>query len=408
MERDKKLDNSSWLHDEGEKLALMEPMNVSEGDGTYRELNELAFTLTSKSHSLACRLAPAIIRSIGDLVRSVNCYYSNLIEGHDTHPIDIEKALMENYSEDPQKRDLQREAVAHSAVQKWIDTEADTRSMTLIDLTRRIHRDFYLNLPEESRGAESEDGDIREKIVPGEFRAGYIQVGRHIAISPGAIPRFLLRWEEAYPRRPAALLISLGAMHHRFAWIHPFVDGNGRTSRLVAHALLREIGVGNPLWAVSRGFARNVATYKKLMQAADEPRRGAMDGRGSLSEKALIDFSFFFLERCLDQVNFMEGLIEPDHLAARIILHVKDLIAIGELDSRAEVLMRAVLLSGEVPRSDIPGIISVERRTANRIVKPLIDSGMLMADTHRSEIRINFKAAHADRWLPGLFPADAR
>src|SRR6201999_1925088 len=99
--------------------------------------------------SLAGRLAPAIVTSIGDLVRSMNCYYSNLIEGHDTHPVDIEKALMKNYSDDPKKRDLQREAVAHIAVQKWIDTEADTRSMTLTDLSRRIHRDFYVNLPEE-------------------------------------------------------------------------------------------------------------------------------------------------------------------------------------------------------------------------------------------------------------------
>ena len=47
----------------------------------------------------------------------MNCYYSNLIEGHDTHPIDIERALKNDYSQDAHKRDLQLEAKAHIAVQ---------------------------------------------------------------------------------------------------------------------------------------------------------------------------------------------------------------------------------------------------------------------------------------------------
>jgi hypothetical protein len=40
----------------------------------------------------------------------MNCYYSNLIEGHDTHPVDIERALKNDYSKDARKRDLQLEA----------------------------------------------------------------------------------------------------------------------------------------------------------------------------------------------------------------------------------------------------------------------------------------------------------
>jgi len=55
-------------------------------------------------------------------VRSMNCYYSNLIEGHDTHPIDIDqRALKNDYSADPSKaRNLQLESQgAHIAVQQW-------------------------------------------------------------------------------------------------------------------------------------------------------------------------------------------------------------------------------------------------------------------------------------------------
>ena len=403
MKRDTERDNHlPALRDGGEQIQLMEPMRISEQNAGWADLNELAFALAARSNALAGRLAPPIVAAIGDLVRSMNCYYSNLIEGHDTHPIDIEKALKHDYSSDPKQRNLQLEAVAHIGVQGWIDTSNDARGLGLISLVKKIHRDFYTALPE---GLHWVDGDnLRERVIPGEWRCGYVQVGQHVAISPGAIPRFMTRWEQAYPRRMAGLLVSLGAMHHRLAWIHPFVDGNGRAGRLVTHALLKEIGVGNPLWAVSRGLARQADRYKALMMAADEPRRGDMDGRGSRSEAALLEFSTFFLEQCLDQIDFMERLIEPDRLTARVLIHVRELIEVKELDPRSEIVMRAILQSGEIQRSELPGIIGEERRTANRVVKALVERGMLGAETHRAPLSINFSAVNAERWLPGLFP----
>jgi len=43
----------------------------------------------------------------------MNCYYSNLIEGHNTLPIDIDRALRDDYAGDPKRRNLQLEARAH-------------------------------------------------------------------------------------------------------------------------------------------------------------------------------------------------------------------------------------------------------------------------------------------------------
>jgi hypothetical protein len=50
----------------------------------------------------------------------MNCYYSNLIEGHRTHPIEIERALAQAFSIDPRQRELQLEAKAHIEVQREI------------------------------------------------------------------------------------------------------------------------------------------------------------------------------------------------------------------------------------------------------------------------------------------------
>lgn len=77
-----------------------------------KELEDLAMELAKKSCALAGTLHPAVRKSIGNLVRSMNCYYSNLIEGHDTHPRDIDKALAGDFSKDPEKRNSTPASVA--------------------------------------------------------------------------------------------------------------------------------------------------------------------------------------------------------------------------------------------------------------------------------------------------------
>src|SRR3989304_3981518 len=107
--------------DRGEATGLMEPLLLGESCRARHALSDLALELAQRSAGFRRSLPGTIVASLGNLVRSMNCYYSNLIEGHDTHPIDIERALANDYSKDAHKRDLQMEARAHIAVQRWID-----------------------------------------------------------------------------------------------------------------------------------------------------------------------------------------------------------------------------------------------------------------------------------------------
>src|SRR5271170_5502119 len=126
----------------GETFSEMEPLLLSEGSRHRGPLIDLAFDLTQKSAGFRRSLPSSFLTSLADLVRAMNCYYSNLIEGHDTHPIDIERALRNDYSSDPEKRDLQLEAKAHIAVQRWID-EGNLRGRAVTtDGIREIHRRF--------------------------------------------------------------------------------------------------------------------------------------------------------------------------------------------------------------------------------------------------------------------------
>lgn len=396
------------IADDGEGPAAMEPMLPGEGGARRGRLADLVVDLVARANRLAGRLSPPVRDGIGDLVRSMNCYYSNLIEGHDTHPVDIEKALKEDFSADPRKRDLQREAVAHIEVQRLVDEDAIAGRPDRAAYAVALHKAFRERLPDDLLWVADLQGGERVRVVPGALRDRTVVVGRHVPVSPGAIARFLARWEEAYALErhdKVTRLIAVGAAHHRFAWIHPFIDGNGRVVRLVSHAMLRALDVGNPLWSISRGLARGVDRYKALLAAADEPRRGDLDGRGALSETALADFCAFFLETCIDQIDFMERLIEPDRLLARIERHAAELVEAKKMHRSAPALLRAVFLSGEIARGEVRTIIDASDRTASRVVSDLIQSGMLHATTHKASLRLGFPAVFAERWLPGLFPA---
>src|SRR3989442_3363047 len=135
--------------DRGESPAEMEPLLIGETSRFRGALTDLAVELAQKAAGFRRSLPESLVTSLADLVRAMNCYYSNLIEGHDTHPVDIERALKNDYSNDPLKRDLQLEAKAHITVQEWIDGGGLRRRAVMSDGIREIHRRFCELLPEE-------------------------------------------------------------------------------------------------------------------------------------------------------------------------------------------------------------------------------------------------------------------
>jgi Fic family protein len=335
----------------------------------------------------------------------MNCYYSNLIEGHDTHPVDIERALKNDYSQDAGKRNLQIEAKAHITVQTWIDGGGlDGRAVTRDGLCE-LHRRFGELLPDELLTVTNPDTGEAIRMVPGALRHRDVKVGRHIAISPGAIPRFLERFEHSYNKGgKTAAILAAAAAHHRLLWIHPFLDGNGRVARLMSYAMLRETLDTGGIWSIARGLARNVDAYKAGLAACDEPRRGDLDGRGNLSQGALAEFTKFFLVTCIDQVKFMEELVQPDRLRDRILIWTEEEIRADKLPAKSGQVLEAVLFRGELPRGDVAALLGSTDRHARRITSSLLEREVLTSDSNRAPLRLNFPATLASRWMPGLFP----
>jgi len=391
--------------DGSESVGLIEPMLISENSQHRTALTDQAIELASRSAGFRRSLPTGLLKALADLVRSMNCYYSNLIEGHDTHPVDIERALKNDYNAEPEKRNLQLEAKAHITVQKWIDEGGLKKKATSADGICEIHRRFGELLPEDLLWVEDSETGVRVKMVPGELRHRDVKVGRHIPVSPGALSRFLIRFEQVYNNvgRTDAILAAAAA-HHRLLWIHPFLDGNGRVARLMSYAILLETLDTGGVWSIARGLARNDNTYKSRLMACDMKRRNDLDGRGHLSEEALVEFTHFFLNTCIDQVVFMEGLFQPERLRDRILSWVAEEIRANTLPPKSGTVLEAILYRGELPRSEVATLLNVSERHARRVTKALLDHEVLTSERIRAPLRLGFPAKLASRWMPGLFP----
>ena len=393
------------VKDRGEVISLMEPLLIGDDSRHRAALIDLALELAQKSAGFRRSLPESLLASLADLVRSMNCYYSNLIEGHDTHPIDIERALKNDYSKDAKKRDLQFEAKAHIRVQQWIDSGILRGRALTADSICEIHHRFCKLLPDNLLLIEDPATKKRIKVIPGELRHRDVAVGNHIAISPPAVPRFLQRFEEVYSRLgKTETIVAAAAAHHRLVWIHPFLDGNGRVARLISHATLLEALETGAVWSIARGLARNVDAYKTHLAACDQTLRNDLDGRGHLSEENLTEFTRFFLNTCIDQVIFMERLMQPDQLRARILLWAEEEIRFDHLPPKSGSILEAMLYRGELPRADAANIVGTGERQARRVVSALLEHGVLTSESTRAPLRLAFPAVLASRWMPGLFP----
>jgi Fic family protein len=391
--------------DRGEGVGLLEPLVLSQGSPHRPALGDLALELAQAASGFRRSLPDGVMTALAELVRAMNCYYSNLIEGHDTHPVDIERALREDYSSDARKRNLQLEARAHIAVQKWIDEGGLAGRATSVDGITEVHRRFRELLPDDLLWIEHPQSKKKLPVVPGGLREQDVEVGQHVAPSPGAIPRFLDRFEEVYSNLgKSEAILAAAAAHHRLLWIHPFLDGNGRVARLMSHATLLERLDTGGVWSIARGLARNEQSYKQHLIACDATRRNDLDGRGHLSEDALADFTRFFLETCRDQVRFMEELVQPEKLHTRIRLWADEEVATGGLPKQAGTVLEAILYRGELPRGDVAALLGASERTGRRVVSALVGHGVVTAKTTKSPLRIGFPAKLASRWMPGLFP----
>jgi Fic family protein len=392
-----------------ESVARIEPARLED---VPEAIADLVAELAAASAKLSQALHPRTAANLASLVRLMNSYYSNLIEGHNTRPKDIERALAGEFDADRERRNLQVEAASHVRVQAEIDrlaAEGRLPEPASPDFLRWLHREFYQDAAPEMlvmRGNTSEFA-----MTPGEWRSDPAQdvaVGRHQPPSSLRVADFMRYFGDRYrfdKMGKSTRIIAMAAAHHRFNFIHPFPDGNGRVSRLMSQGMAHSAGIAaHGLWSISRGLARGLDSrgdYKRMMDHADSPRQGDLDGRGNLSQRALVDFVSWFLRVCLDQVTFMSGLFEIETLGRRLRHYVEHS---EQLKPEAARLLDEALIRGEFERGEVPRITGLPERTARRVFNDVIAAGLLASETPKGPVSLRFPVETLDILFPRLFP----
>lgn len=373
-------------------------------------LADLSVEIQREAALLGQGLHPDSAAELADLVRVMNCYYSNLIEGHNTRPRDIEKALSGAELEE-ETRPLALEARAHVIVQREIDEMFGNGNLprpTSVEFLSWVHKRFYEEMPDEFRVIHHPDGR-HEPIIPGHIRQvgdEEVAVGRHLPPSSARVAAFMEHFDKRFQiaaRSASGRIIAIASAHHRLNYIHPFPDGNGRVSRLMSHAMALTAGIGgNGLWSISRGLARGLtdrSEYKQMMDHADSPRRGERDGRGNLSEAALKSYCEWFLKVTLDQITFSARLFDLGGLDRRYRRLVEDTVN----DKRAPDLISAVLRHGALERGEAPLVLKTSERTARNTLRKLTDAGYLASASPKTPVRLAFPLDYRERLFPNLF-----
>ncbi len=392
-------------------VSAMEPMFPEAGP-----LEEPALTLLAEASALGGQLHPRLRGTVADLLRATNTYHSNLIEGHNTRPRDIERALRGRLDSGGEGRALQIEALAHIEVQKLVERRLEAEpalSPASFEFLSYVHREFYARMPAPFLVVRDPEGRRERPVVPGQLRDEEVEVGRHVAPPAADLSAFMEAFAGAYdPARLTGLhgIVAIAASHHRLLWIHPFLDGNGRVARLFSDACLRRAGLGgHGLWTVSRGLARQRGRYLDLLAQADAERAGDYDGRGARSLAALTAFARFFLDVCLDQVRFMSSLLQLDGLLERIEGYVdrRQRGGLGpRLPSEARHLLAEALLRGQVVRGEAARVTGLSERSARRAMSLLVREGLLASDTPKGPVRLAFPVKVVGFYFPQLFPED--
>jgi Fic family protein len=387
-----------------------EPLLPSEA--AAHGLLEKAHTLLGLAHQVTGKADSSVMKPLAQLLRGMNSYYTNKIEGQHTLPSQLESALNKQFSSDSDVQRKQRMALAHMDAELWAETAyagADWRDLFSPDVVCALYTQLFEHLPEaDCIIKDPTNSELDYAMQPGALRTREVRVGNHEAPAASSVPIFMHRFAEVYKttRMGELAVLAVAAAHHRLAWIHPFPDGNGRVARLHSHVLLQSMGLTNGVWSPLRGFARTQGEYYKRLAQADMPRHGDLDGRGNLSEKRLVEFIDYFLDVCIDQARFMATMLNMQTIRNRIkaCLAYESSQTGSGIRMDAELALYLLFSSGPMERGEFKQITGLGLRTAESLLSALEKRGLVRSDTPKGKLIFGVPFHALRFYFPNLWP----
>ena len=324
-------------------------------------------------------------------------------------------ALVDDSTEQKSKGIL--EIKRHIEVQVKLNFEnTPLQGVATQDFIKSIHKAFYAECSPDELIVSNSDGSRTYEIEPGEYRNVDVVVGQHIPPKSDLVPTYMSWFANAYKveyLHGLSKYYAMAASHHRLAWIHPFLDGNGRVTRLFTDCFMRAIGLKSyGLWSMSRGFARSSEQYYRYLSIADRTRQGGDDGRGILSDAGLVSFTEYFMDVAIDQMTYFTSLLEPYKLEERINVYFQLRFngslfdgkgkPLKKLSLEAKDIYKTLLYNGPHTRKELQDKLQVSERKLRDIITEMAKDHLIFAPPKRP-LQVRLSPHTVEVLFPYLF-----
>jgi Fic family protein len=308
---------------------------------------------------------PPVFLQLNTVFHLLESLASARIEGNHTTLADYVDAKLAPAAEPPDTlRELNNIEATMAQVETAVEPGAPLRQALLRALLRALHATAVQGLQRE--------GDR----TPGEYRTGPVQIAgaKHLPPAAPEVPRYMAELvafiNEAHP--PKYDLMKVALAHHRFAWVHPFGNGNGRVVRLLTHALLIKYGfqvaAAGRLLNPAAVFCADRNRYYTLLSQAD-----------SGAEPDLEAWCVYVLAGIRDELQKVNRLADHAHLQAQVLLPAvaharqRQWVTPQEEAVLVQTIKAGVVKAGDLEAA-LPGL-NANQRTYQ--VRKLLDVGML-------------------------------
>ncbi len=392
------------------------------------ELADKAATLTREASRLEGKVHPILAERLKKMVMFVSCYYANLIDNRQMHPFFVEQAFKGDYQDEPGKRDMQLLSRAHVKMQQMLEEAIQDNpglNVSSKDFLKWMHTAYYRRVPKKFRGYEMHYAGKKNEIGPGDLNEANMQTSEGKASSGHGLESPIDSFSSIFDSSDyhgSDAIIAAALSHYQFMQLQPFSAGNNQIARFYTHSWFIQFhSHSRGLWSFARGVARKKDEYFNFFPAKnatmrstghDENRSESSGSKrsytGQVSDNVLATFCDFFLTICLEQIRFMDRLLEPDHLLARIHKYISlrsvEMDGLPVLRDEVRFVLEAVVLRGSVARGEIARISGLGERTARAMTSSLLNEGLLESDNHKAPVRLGIPTHVIGWWFPKLYP----
>ena len=304
---------------------------------------------------------PPVFYQLKSIFHMLESLGSARIEGNHTTLADYVESKVER---NPQASDQLREVANIEMAMDYVERTIEPGSPITEHFVRELHALTVTDLERE--------GDRS----PGAYREGQVLINQAEHLPPDAIlvPGYMQELVAFINNDdpPKYDLMKVAMAHHRFGWIHPFGNGNGRVVRLLTFALLMKYGfnvnAGGRVLNPTAVFCNDRDQYYAMLGLADTGSRESLEV-----------WCIYVLEGIRTEIQKVDKLTDYGYLSDHILSPAVELARKREWITETEQAILDTTIKCKVVKSADLAPVMRDLNPGQRTyqIRKLVDQGML-------------------------------